>query len=106
MEISLGDYVLTGGELPAMVLIDAVVRLLPGVLGDEQSVCHESFSEDNQRLLDCPHYTRPREWEGMTVPEVLLGGHHKAIEAWRREQSEKRTAQRRPDLTHQTDPQP
>ena len=97
-EISIGDYVLTGGELAAMVLIDAVVRLLPGVLGDGQSACQESFSEAKGGLLDHPHYTRPQVWEGMEVPGVLLGGDHAKIEAWRREQSRRRTAERRPDL--------
>ena len=98
MEVSMGDYVLTGGELPAMVLIDAVVRLQPGVLGDDESVEVESFSKGNGGLLDCPHYTRPQVWEGMEVPAVLLSGDHGSIEAWRREQSRLRTAQRRPDL--------
>ncbi len=97
-EISIGDYVLTGGELPAMVLIDAIVRLLPGVLGDEQSACHESFSQQIGGLLDHSHYTRPQVWQGMEVPDVLLSGDHAKIDAWRREQSQHRTAQRRPDL--------
>jgi len=91
-EISIGDYVLTGGEIPAMVLIDAVVRLLPGVLGKEGSLEEESFSNG---LLEYPHYTRPREFRGMTVPEVLLSGDHEEIERWRREQSLKRTHERR-----------
>ena len=98
IEVSIGDYVLTGGELAAMVLIDAVVRLLPGVLGDAASVNYESFSKDSEGGLDCPHYTRPQTWEGIPVPEVLLSGHHGAIESWRREQSRQRTAKRRPDL--------
>lgn len=98
LEVSIGDYVLSGGELPAMVLIDAVVRLLPGVLGDEQSAHHDSFSPGAERLLDHPHYTRPPEWHGRTVPEVLLSGDHAAIERWRQEQARRRTAQRRPDL--------
>lgn len=96
--ISIGDYVLSGGELAAMVLIDAVVRLLPGALGHEQSAHHESFSPGSERLLDHPHYTRPREWQGREVPEVLLSGDHARIEAWRREQSQQRTRERRPDL--------
>ena len=97
-QISIGDYVLSGGELPAMVVIDAVVRLLPGVLGDDQSADCDSFSQGSDRLLDCPHYTRPPVWRDVAVPEVLLSGHHAAIEAWRKEQSRKRTAERRPDL--------
>ena len=96
--ISIGDYVLTGGELPAMVLIDAVVRLLPGVLGDETSAQHESFSTQANGLLDYPHYTRPPTWQGCDVPQVLLSGNHAHIEAWRREQSQIRTQDRRPDL--------
>ena len=99
MEVSIGDCVLTGGELPAMVLIDTVVRLLPGVLGDDLSAVQESFAINaGQGLLDCPHYTRPQTWEGMEVPPVLLSGDHGAIAAWRQEQSHQRTAQRRPDL--------
>ena len=94
-ELSIGDYVLTNGALPAMVLIDAVTRLLPGVLGDDESALDESFSE---RLLEYPQYTRPAEFRGMSVPEVLLSGDHAAIEQWRREQSRDRSAQRRPDL--------
>lgn len=98
MQVSVGDYVLSGGELPAMVLIDAVVRLLPGVLGDETSPDHESFSAALDGGLDYPHYTRPPEWMGRKVPDVLLSGHHAQIEAWRREQSKLRTWERRPDL--------
>lgn len=94
-EISIGDYVLTGGELPALVVVDAVVRLVPGVVGDEASVAADSFVEG---LLDCPHYTRPADFRGMTVPDVLLSGHHAEIARWRREQQLARTAQRRPDL--------
>jgi tRNA (guanine37-N1)-methyltransferase len=94
-EISIGDYVLTGGELPALVVIDAVVRLVPGVVGDDQSVANDSFSEG---LLDFPHYTRPADFRGMKVPDVLLSGHHKEIEKWRREQQQRRTEARRPDL--------
>ena len=95
LEISVGDYVLTGGEIPAMTVMDAVVRLLPGVLGDAGSIEEESFSEGS---LEYPHYTRPREYRGLKVPEVLLNGDHGKIEAWRREQSEARTKSRRPDL--------
>jgi tRNA (guanine37-N1)-methyltransferase len=99
LEISLGDYVLSGGELGAMVLIDAIARLLPGVLGDEQSNQTDSFSPtDGLRLLDCPHYTKPRTWEGMDIPPVLLSGDHAKIAAWRLEQRRSRTAARRPDL--------
>ena len=94
-EWSLGDYVLSGGELAAMVLIDAVTRLLPGALGDEDSAEQDSFMAG---LLDCPHYTRPEEIEGLSVPEVLLGGNHAAIARWRRGQQLARTWVRRPDL--------
>jgi tRNA (guanine37-N1)-methyltransferase len=94
-ELSIGDYVLTNGSLPAMVVIDAVTRLLPGALGDDQSSHDESFSAGQ---LEYPHYTRPAEFRGMKVPEVLLSGHHAEIEKWRREQSLKRTKERRPDL--------
>ena len=94
-EISIGDYVLSGGELAAQVVIDAVVRLLPGVAGNESSLAEESFAA---ALLEYPHYTRPREWEGRAIPEVLLSGDHKRIAEWRREQAEKLTKQRRPDL--------
>ncbi|GAB4384898.1 MAG: tRNA (guanosine(37)-N1)-methyltransferase TrmD [Phycisphaerales bacterium] len=124
LEISIGDYVLSGGELAALVLIDAVVRLLPGVLGHDCSAAQDSFStipETNPnaepidprklarwrrelgvaagaRLLDCPHYTRPRVWEGLEVPEVLLSGDHDAVARWRLEQMVLRTRERRPDL--------
>lgn len=98
LEISIGDYILSGGELPAMVLIDAVVRLIPGVLGAEESTHHESFSADAGRMLDFPHYTKPRAWMGLEVPEVLLSGDHARIEAWRKAEALRRTAQRRPDL--------
>ncbi|MDX2147918.1 MAG: tRNA (guanosine(37)-N1)-methyltransferase TrmD [Planctomycetota bacterium] len=132
LEISIGDYVLSGGELAAMVLIDAVVRLIPGALGDDESVVAESFStaaehpleETTQageqpapksraakalaasvppdtRLLDCPHYTRPRVWEGMEVPDVLLSGDHARVARWRLEQRIARTRARRPDLFQQ-----
>lgn len=96
MEISLGDYVLTGGELGAMIISDCVARLIPGVLGSEESPLDESFSDAG--LLEYPQYTRPREFEGMAVPEVLLNGDHAKIAAWRREQAIRVTAQRRPDL--------
>lgn len=94
-ELSIGDYVLTGGELPAMVVIDAVVRLLPGVLGNEQSAVTDSFSDG---LLEYPHYTRPPVFRDWKVPDVLLSGHHAEIEKWRRAQSLARTLARRPDL--------
>jgi tRNA (guanine37-N1)-methyltransferase len=94
-EISIGDYVLTNGALPAMVIIDAITRLLPGVLGDDESSQDESFSEG---LLEYPQYTRPAEFKGMKVPEVLQSGDHAAIEQWRREKARLRTEQRRPDL--------
>jgi tRNA (guanine37-N1)-methyltransferase len=94
-EYSIGDYVLSGGELPAMVMIDALTRLLPNALGHEDSAKQDSFSDG---LLDCPHYTRPEVINGMTVPEVLLSGHHEAINYWRAEQSLIRTWQRRQDL--------
>ncbi|MDD4080880.1 MAG: tRNA (guanosine(37)-N1)-methyltransferase TrmD [Eubacteriales bacterium] len=96
LEISIGDYVLTGGELPTMVLIDCVARLKEGVLGCEESAEEDSFSLDG--LLEYPQYTRPREFEGMAVPEVLLNGNHAQINAWRREQSLLATLRRRPDL--------
>ena len=98
LEISIGDYVLSGGELPAMVLIDAAVRLIPGVLGDEESAHHDSFSPGAERLLDHPHYTRPRVWEGRETPDVLLSGDHAAIQRWRKQQAAERTRRRRPDL--------
>jgi tRNA (guanine37-N1)-methyltransferase len=94
-ELSIGDYVLTNGALPAMVVIDAVTRLLPGVLGDDESSQDESFSHG---LLEYPHYTRPAEFRGMKVPEILLSGNHAEIEKWRREQAQQRTEKRRPDL--------
>ena len=98
--VSIGDYVLTGGELPAMVMIDAVSRLIPGVLHNDTSAEFESF-QDN--LLEYPQYTRPEEWYGKKVPEILLSGHHANIEKWRREQSVIRTAKRRPDLLEKAD---
>ena len=94
-ELSIGDYVLTNGALPAMVIIDAVTRLLPGVLGDDESSLDESFSQD---LLEYPHYTRPAEFRGMKVPDVLLSGNHAEIAKWRAEQARLRTTERRPDL--------
>ncbi|NLX07580.1 MAG: tRNA (guanosine(37)-N1)-methyltransferase TrmD [Phycisphaerae bacterium] len=94
-EISIGDYVLSGGEPAAVVLIDAVVRLLEGVVGDEESLAEESFTHSR---LEYPQYTRPREYRGHQVPEVLISGHHAEIEKWRTDQAQKRTADRRPDL--------
>jgi tRNA (guanine37-N1)-methyltransferase len=94
-ELSIGDYVLTGGEIPAMTVIDSVVRLLPGVLGNESSAVTDSYSTG---LLEHPHYTRPPEFRGWTVPDVLISGHHGRIDSWRREQSLLRTLIRRPDL--------
>lgn len=99
-ELSIGDYVLTGGELPAMVIIDSVVRLLPGVLGNEMSAVTDSFSTG---LLEYPHYTRPAEFRGWKVPDILLSGHHANIEVWRREQALKRTWERRPELLENLD---
>jgi len=95
MELSIGDYILSGGELAAMVVVDAVVRLLPGALGAEDGAADESFADG---LLEHPQYTRPREFRGMTVPEVLLGGNHAEIAKWRLAQRRERTKQRRPDL--------
>jgi tRNA (guanine37-N1)-methyltransferase len=94
-ELSIGDYVLSGGELAALVLIDVCVRLLPGVAGNEVSLADESFAHG---LLEYPHYTRPRDWEGRAIPEVLLSGDHERIAKWRLEQAEKITKERRPDL--------
>jgi tRNA (guanine37-N1)-methyltransferase len=99
-ELSIGDYVLTGGELPAMVILDAVARLLPGAVGDEQSVESDSFSRG---LLDFPHYTRPAEFEGMKVPDVLVSGHHGEIRRWRKREALRRTLERRPELLEQAD---
>jgi tRNA (guanine37-N1)-methyltransferase len=95
-EISIGDYVLSGGELPALVLIEAVTRLVPGVIGSEDSHEQDSFSEPG--LLDHPHYTRPRTFRGLSVPEVLLGGNHAEVARWRREAAEAKTRKNRPDL--------
>lgn len=97
-EISLGDFVLSGGELPAMALMDAVIRLLPGVLNDDASAIEDSFVNG---LLDCPHYTRPEVYEGVAVPAVLLGGHHAEIAKWRREKSLEATLNKRPELIAQ-----
>jgi len=94
-EIAIGDFVVSGGELPALMLIDAIVRQLPGALNDAQSVEQESFVD---ALLDCPHYTRPERYEGEAVPELLLSGHHEAIRRWRLKESLRRTKARRPDL--------
>ncbi len=99
-QVSIGDYVLSGGELPAMVLIDAVVRLLEGSLGDEQSAAEESFSDG---LLEYPHYTRPEDFRGMKVPDILLSGDHGKIAKWRREQALERTKTNRPDLMREKD---
>jgi len=101
LEVSVGDFVMSGGEIPAMALVDAVTRLLPGALGHQQSAAEDSFSrrdEEGRALLDCPHYTRPREWRGREVPEVLLGGDHAAIERWRHARMVEPTRVRRPDL--------
>lgn len=98
-EISVGDFVLSGGELAAALVVDAVARLLPGVLGNEDSSRNESFSEENEGLLDCPQYTRPAEFRGWRVPDVLLGGNHEEIKRWRRAASREKTERLRPDLT-------
>jgi tRNA (guanine37-N1)-methyltransferase len=94
-ELSIGDYVLTGGELAALVMMDAIIRLVPGVLGNEASAGDDSFAES---LLDAPQYTRPKEFRGQSVPEVLISGHHQQIRRWRRQEALKRTLQRRPEL--------
>ena len=98
-EISLGDFVLNGGEVAAMAVIDAVIRLVPGVLGDEESSEHDSFSGEN-RWLEFAHYTRPREYRGLEVPSILLGGNHEEIDRWRQENSRQRTFERRADLLY------
>jgi tRNA (guanine37-N1)-methyltransferase len=98
MQISLGDFVLSGGEIAAMALLDAVARLQPGVLSDPESHHQDSFNPAMDGLLDCPHYTRPESWAGVAVPEILLSGHHVNIERWRREQRLDLTARHRPDL--------
>ena len=106
LQVSIGDFVVSGGELPAMLLVDAIVRLQPSVLGHELSAAEDSFSvtdESGRPLLDCPHYTRPRAWRDRAVPEVLLGGDHAAIEQWRLQQRVDRTRRKRPDL-EQRDP--
>lgn len=102
-EVSIGDYVLSGGELPAMVLIDALIRQIPGALGHALSAHQDSFAESG--LLDCPHYTRPEVYEGMSVPAVLLSGNHKKIDEWRQKMALARTAERRPDLLKKLDKQ-
>ena len=99
-EISIGDYVLSGGELPALCMIDAITRLLPGALGDDESALQDSFTTG---LLDCPHYTRPEEIDGLKVPAVLLSGDHAQIAKWRHEQQVERTKVRRPDLSNRGD---
>ena len=99
-EYSLGDFVLSGGEVAAMAMIDSAARLVPGALHSDQSAAQDSFHESNDGLLDSPHYTRPEDWQGQAVPEVLLSGNHRLIERWRREQALKLSWQRRPDLIH------
>ena len=99
-EVSIGDYVMTGGELAALVIIDSVTRLIPGVLGDERSIENESFSWG---LLDYPHYTRPREFRNLSVPEVLVSGNHKEIDAWRRKEALRKTIKMRPELIKETE---
>ncbi len=94
-EVSVGDYVLSGGEIAAMALLDAVVRLLPGVMGNADSAASESFADG---LLEYPHYTRPQVWEGRTIPEVLISGDHGTVAEWRRAEAERLTRERRPDL--------
>jgi len=97
-EVSIGDFVLSGGELAAAVIVDSVARLLPGVLGNEDSTRYESFGPDNAGLLDCPQYTRPADFRGWKVPDVLLGGNHEEIKRWRRAASRAKTQRLRPDL--------
>ncbi len=94
-EVSIGDYILSGGEVAALVLLDAIVRLLPGVMGNDQSGTHESFENG---LLEHPHYTRPAHWEGLSIPEILTSGDHKKVDQWRHEQALELTRTRRPDL--------
>ena len=98
VQLSLGDFVLSGGEIAAMALLDAVARLQPGVLGDDQSAPQDSFNPAQDGLLDCPHYTRPEEWQGVKAPAELLSGHHAQIERWRRQRRLEVTARHRPDL--------
>jgi tRNA (guanine37-N1)-methyltransferase len=99
-EVSIGDYILSGGEIAAQVLVDTCIRLLPGVLGNESSAKDESFSigQDQVNILEYPQYTKPKEWRGLKVPEVLLSGHHSNIEKWRREKAIEKTKENRPDL--------
>ncbi|MCI0873167.1 MAG: tRNA (guanosine(37)-N1)-methyltransferase TrmD [Chloroflexi bacterium] len=104
-EISIGDFVMTGGEIPAMALTDAVVRLIPGVLGDAGSSEHDSFARGTESLLEGPVYTRPARFQGLNVPEVLLSGDHAKVEAWRRRQALRRTEERRPDLLRSWPPE-
>jgi len=99
--LSIGDFILSGGELASLVAVEAACRLMPGVLGDEQSPAQESFAAGDRPMLDTPHYTRPRIYRGREVPEVLLGGDHAAIERWRREAAQERTARERPDLLNE-----
>jgi tRNA (guanine37-N1)-methyltransferase len=103
-ELSIGDYVLSGGEVAAMVVIEAVVRLLPGVMGNPESLIEESHGAEHEGLLEGPVYTKPPSWRGLDVPEVLKSGHHERIAAWRREQALARTRQRRPDLLPKSEP--
>lgn len=100
-EISVGDYILSGGEIPAMTIADSIVRLIPGVLGSKNSVDHDTFSEKYQRKLKGPVYTRPQNYKGFKVPEILLSGDHKQIEEWRKSESNKRSFLRRPDLINE-----
>ncbi|MBV8662075.1 MAG: tRNA (guanosine(37)-N1)-methyltransferase TrmD, partial [Hyphomicrobiales bacterium] len=100
IEVSIGDYILSGGEIAALTVLDACVRLIPGVMGKVESGEQESFETG---LLEYPHYTRPREWEGRAIPDVLLSGDHKAIEKWRRQEAERITSERRPDLARRED---
>ena len=102
-ELSLGDYVLNGGEVAALAMIEAVVRLLPGVVGNPESLVEESYAAATDGLLEYPVYTKPASWRGLNVPEVLLSGHHGKVEQWRAEQSRRLTAERRPDLLNPTD---
>ncbi|MGI8960478.1 MAG: tRNA (guanosine(37)-N1)-methyltransferase TrmD [Bryobacteraceae bacterium] len=102
-ELSIGDFVLSGGELAAAVIVDTIARLLPGVLGNQDSTVNESFGEENEGLLDCPQYTRPAEFRGWKVPEVLLGGNHEEVKRWRRAASLEKTQRLRPDLLRNPD---
>lgn len=107
LEVSIGDFVVSGGEIPAMLLVDAVVRLLPGVLGHESSAAEDSFARrgpSGEPLLDCPHYTRPRVWDGLEIPDVLISGDHAKVHEWRLRQMLERTRARRPDLLRPTAP--